>query len=293
MRASKTLTIWPIALAALLAAPSAIALGAQDDSEHDDLGLKAASLLESRCSSCHGPSSEKPRAVRAWADATDLAGTALNPDLITPGDPDDSTVFIVVADGDMPPPGSGIDPLTGDEIELLENWIKAGAIAPPKSPEQGSDEAAGAEKGSKGSDGAWLTAPLPRWLGHFHPLVIHFPLALLPVALLAELIARAFRRKELEITATFCFTIGAISTVPSASMGWLLAESTSHSGESLDLHRWLGVATASLAVLSLIPIYKNPRLRLPLLLLIAALAGATGHMGGSLSYGSDWLDWPK
>lgn len=288
MRASKILAMGLVALTQLSAAPNATAFPSQDD-----LGNRAAALLEARCSTCHGSDSEKPRAVRAWADATDLAATTADPDLIVPGDPDDSTVYIVVADGDMPPPGSGIDPLTEEETELLGEWITAGATFTPVASVDDVEGSGAADDGAASAEADWLDAPLPRWLGHFHPLIIHFPLALFSVALLAELLARVFRKDELGTTATFCFTIGALSAVPSAALGWMLAASTSHSGDALDLHRWFGVGTAAFSVICLIPMYKKPGMRLLILLVIAGLAGFTGHMGGSLSYGSDWLDWPK
>ena len=137
-----------------------------------------------------------------------------------------------------------------------------------------------------------MKKPLPRWLGHFHPLVVHFPIALLSVALLAEALALLLKKAELKIAATFCYTMGALSALPSSAFGWLLAASTSHRGDELMYHRWLGVSVAVLSLLLLRPFYTKPGLRLPILLLLAGLAGATGHLGGSLSYGSDWLDWP-
>lgn len=290
----------PSALASQLD-PLGLGLGAQED-----LGTAAAALLESRCASCHGPESKSPKAVRAWADATDIAATVLDEDLMTPGDPEDSTLYFVIADGEMPPSDSGISAFSVEETAVIEEWIKAGAPLPVAGPkvesadEASADEASAVGESSGGEgvpaaapkESSWMKKPLPKWIGRFHPLVVHFPLALLSAALLAEILAGLRKKDGLRTAATFCYTIGALSAPPSAAFGWLLAASTSHRGDELFYHRWCGVALAALTVLLLRPFYTKPGLRLPILALLAALAGATGHLGGALSYGSDWLDWP-
>jgi uncharacterized membrane protein/mono/diheme cytochrome c family protein len=271
----------------------------------NDLGAAAAELLETRCASCHGPESKDRKAIRGWADATDLAAAALDEDLMTVGDPEDSTLYFVIADGEMPPSDSEFAAFSEEETAVIEEWIRAGAPLPvPESADQPADpleDGAGAvgEAPVDGSapaatpkESSWMKRPLPKWLGRFHPMVVHFPLALLSVALLAELLAGLRKRDNLRTAATFCYTIGALSALPSAAFGWLLAASTSHHGDELFYHRWLGVALAALTLLLLRPFCTKPGLRLPILALLAALAGATGHLGGSLSYGSDWLDWP-
>jgi hypothetical protein len=43
---------------------------------------------------------------------------------------------------------------------------------------------------ASGAPGAWL----PLFLGRLHPLLVHFPVALLPTALLAELLGRRILR---------------------------------------------------------------------------------------------------
>ena len=280
---------------AMLFSPLASAF-AQEDSGH-----AAVEILTAKCASCHGPDTKEPKALRAWNGPGDLAASVLDPDFISPGDPDDSTIFIVIDEGEMPPSRSDIAPLTEEESAVIKDWITAGAPLPAPAPEAPAADG-DAESGS-GSNGAgskagskkesWLKKPLLRWMGHFHPLVLHFPIALFSVAFLAEALSRLLKKSELQLTATFCLTLGALSAAPTAGLGWLLAASTSHSGSDILYHRWLGVSVAVLSLLALKPFYSNPKLRLPILAFLAALVGATGHLGGSLSYGSEWLDWPK
>jgi uncharacterized membrane protein/mono/diheme cytochrome c family protein len=264
-----------------------------------DLGSAVAELLESRCSKCHGPDTDEPKAVRHWPDATDLAATAANPDLISPGDPDDSDLFLSVSFEDMPPPDSEVTPLSTEELALLSSWIEAGAPMPkPVAPEPGGSigvKSAGAEPPPPPGKQPAAEAGYKRfvtWVSHFHPVIVHFPIALLTAAMLAELLARLFRRQELGIAATYCLVLGTLAALPSAGLGLLLAAEGNRHGVELEWHRWLGVSVAIFSPLVLWVGHRRPGLRLPLLLLAAVLVGVTGHTGGTLSYGAEWLRWP-
>ncbi len=273
----------------------------------DALARRAAGLLIERCGSCHGPDSEEPKAVRGWADAWDLATTVADPELIVPGDPDDSWLFATIEDEEMPPSDSDVAPLTEEERGVIAEWIRAGAELPSEAAttiegppadsavarREGAETPSTAPKTQPKPAASWMKQPWPKWAGRFHPTVVHFPIALLTAALLAELLAKLLRKPELQPASTFCYTLGALSSVPSVAFGWLLAESTTHRGDELDYHRWLGVALAVVSLLGLRAFCTRPGTRLPLLLLLAALAGITGHLGGSLSYGTDWLALPK
>ncbi|QDV05092.1 Planctomycete cytochrome C [Planctomycetes bacterium Poly30] len=274
---------------------------ADPNQEGNARALEAAALLVERCGSCHGPDSKDRKATRGWADARDLAATVADPELIVPGEPDDSWLFAVIEDGDMPPSDSDVAPLDAAERAVLASWIRDGATVPIAEEAPLAEEAVTEEVLVVTESPAqpevdvpvhWMKQPWPKWLGRFHPTIVHFPIALLTAAFLAELLARVLRKPQLHHAATFSYTLGALSTVPSAAFGWLLAESTTHRGHELDDHRWLGVAVATVAVLGMTVFYRKPGLRLPLLALLAVLVGITGHLGGSLSYGSDWLSPP-
>lgn len=135
-------------------------------------------------------------------------------------------------------------------------------------------------------------------LGHLHPVLVHFPVALLIVGAALEL--RAFHRRRPQSPETLaCVAIGALGAVAASASGWIL-DAVEPAAASVDLHRWFGVATASLAVLTLILglIARNPareRLRRPyatLAFLTAAAVALTGHFGGSLTHGPDFITGP-
>lgn len=260
----------------------------------DDPAVAVARLLSERCADCHSADSDKPKARKAWVDANDLALTARNPKLVTPGDPDESDLFAAVSFDDMPPPDSDVAQFTEDEKALLESWIMDGAVVPEPAAESESDEPGteSAEAAAEASDPGWMRHPITRWASHHHPIIVHFPIGLLMAALLAELLGRAFKRPQLLATATFCLTLGALSALPAAGLGWLLAEQSNQHDGPLFWHRWLGVSTAALSVVTLLVGFKRPKMRLVLLLVVGALVSLTGHLGGTLSYGADWLQFP-
>jgi mono/diheme cytochrome c family protein len=75
-------------------------------------------LLQARCAGCHTYGQADPA---GWGAALDMSRLT-NSDVVVPGDPDGSRMIDRVAVvGNMPPVGPR---LTGDEIQLLRNWIK-------------------------------------------------------------------------------------------------------------------------------------------------------------------------
>ena len=267
-----------------------LALGALPQ---QDLASNVAELLESRCAVCHSPDSDKPRARKKWASANDLAATAADTSVVVPGVPDESELFNVIEFEDMPPSDSGLDLFNDEEKALLAKWITEGAVVPAEAADEiaGGNQVAAPKPKSK-SKSVW-EQPIPRWISHFHPLIIHFPIALLVAAFLAEFLARFLPAlKVTQSAASFCLGLGALSAVPSALLGWLLAENVSHRADEVFNHRWLGTATATAAVFVWWASRRWPKQRLLFLLVLAGAIGATGHTGGGLSYGEDWLKPP-
>lgn len=130
-------------------------------------------------------------------------------------------------------------------------------------------------------------------LGRLHPLLVHFPIALLLAALAAQgLAARAGRRDGPSEAAFFCLVLGTLGAVASALSGWLFAEHDPPGGPDLLFrHRWSGVGAAAGAVLTTLAAWRWKRgaaLARPTwigLLSTAALTGLTGHLGGAMVYG--------
>jgi len=137
------------------------------------------------------------------------------------------------------------------------------------------------------------------WIGRFHPMVVHFPIALFISALVAEILFAATRQELFRHALRFLLWGGALGAAVAASLGWTFAATgpTEH-GWLLDAHRWAGTAAA---VVGLVVLSVNERIERGMgtravlrvsLTAIAVLVGAAGFLGGSLLYGIDHLVWP-
>lgn len=136
-----------------------------------------------------------------------------------------------------------------------------------------------------------------QFLGRLHPLVVHFPIGLLVIALALELLTLNKKNQELRSGINLLLIIGAFSAIAAVIFGWLLKSQDQYSGNVLTIHQWSGIATAILAaaavILHRLMIRHNRRhlLKTYRAILIFTVLGVTvaGHYGASLTHGSDFL----
>jgi uncharacterized membrane protein len=132
--------------------------------------------------------------------------------------------------------------------------------------------------------------------GRFHPLLVHFPIALVLIAAVAELVSLTTRFPEWHMVAVANIRAGAAFAIAAAAAGWLLASSRIvEASPALEWHRWLGVAGALAAVaaaLATSEMDRPPRrhwLYRMALFWAAALVAVAGHFGALLVWGADFL----
>ncbi len=139
-----------------------------------------------------------------------------------------------------------------------------------------------------------LTFWLWQFLGRLHPLLVHFPIGLLVIALILEVYSRK-RREAFQSALYLILIIGALSAVLSSVFGWLLKDQDDYAGNTLAIHQWSGIATAVLATCTLyLFLLSNKRSQLikvyQTFLTLAVLGVAiAGHYGASLTHGVDYL----
>jgi mono/diheme cytochrome c family protein len=198
-----------------------------------DLASETRFIFSAKCAGCHGPNLSNPKGRFGYV--LDLARVAANREMVVPSFPDESELWELVGRGEMPPEDSPTGPLSAEEKGVIRAWIAAGAPANP----QGTTSAA--RTVGKG---------ILRWLGPFHLLAVHFPIALLISAALMEL-WRALRGSPIPLPSVrSCVLLGAASAVITAALGWIYADSGSGAGAPrlLGLHRWLGTTAAVWAI---------------------------------------------
>ncbi|HEX7898910.1 MAG TPA: DUF2231 domain-containing protein [Planctomycetota bacterium] len=151
------------------------------------------------------------------------------------------------------------------------------------------------------------TAPLWPWVlfGRFHPLVVHFPIALLTIAALVEGWGLARRRTAAGDTSWICVGIGALSAIVATVMGYAFAEGKTSDPDTLQLHERLGLITTIVSVLTVALAWRarrsggtgGPAMAFRAFLFVSALGvGVTGHFGGEMVYPDWWkyrMPWNK
>ena len=136
-----------------------------------------------------------------------------------------------------------------------------------------------------------------RWIGHFHPPLTAFPIAMLLGAALAEALRLLFKADWLDGATRWCIILGGFSAIITAPLGWAFA--VDHSGSwILEVHRWLGTA-AAVGALVLLVLSEWARRRRGgalklfrvVLFLAVPLVVATGFFGGAMVYGIHAYNW--
>ena len=135
-------------------------------------------------------------------------------------------------------------------------------------------------------------------LGRAHVLLVHFPYALLPLAVAFEFIGRRRTWDERHGTGRILLTVAAASAVLAVVSGWENAGEDALAATPLtqQLHRWSGVVVALVACVgvglgftSRETTDRAPKGYRPVLATAALLVLVTGHLGTTLVYGSGYL----
>ena len=137
-------------------------------------------------------------------------------------------------------------------------------------------------------------APWPiALLGRLHPLMVHFPIALLLVMLGLEVYPRVRRQSAPSSQLTAVLATAVLSSVAAVCFGLALATTEEFHGaaaRTLDQHRavGIGVAVCAIAAFAVRRHRRAGHAYLPLLTLAAVGVSVAGHLGGVLGHGADY-----
>ena len=135
------------------------------------------------------------------------------------------------------------------------------------------------------------------FVGRLHPLLIHFPIALVIFAAVAESAATLTDDDRWHTVAVANLRAGAACAVMAVVAGWRLALAPGIEVTSLlEWHRWLGtIGTGVMLAAALATFGTAGRSSFALWMYRMALLGAgalvavAGHLGGLLVWGADFL----
>lgn len=136
-------------------------------------------------------------------------------------------------------------------------------------------------------------------IGRLHPLLVHLPIGILLLAAVFEFLAyfKPYRKLRTAVPAMILF--GALASTLSVITGLSLAADGGYDERLIGVHKNAGILTTIFAWIiffardSIITMFRKKKkrrlVRAFLFIPLTALVGITGHMGGSLTHGEDYL----
>lgn len=135
---------------------------------------------------------------------------------------------------------------------------------------------------------------LKQLLGRLHPLIVHLPIGFIILGLLLQVVDR--NRKQYTSVIALIYLWSGFSAILACVTGYLQYLGEGYSFDSVKLHLWSGIATALFSFLMWARLkdfsittflFKIPILTLSALFFI--LISFTGHQGGNITHGEDYL----
>ncbi|MDX1586811.1 MAG: DUF1549 domain-containing protein, partial [Balneolaceae bacterium] len=134
-------------------------------------------------------------------------------------------------------------------------------------------------------------------VGRLHPLIVHFPIGALVIALFLEFMTFGGKRSELRSGIRWLVYIGAGSGLMAALVGLMLAYDGNYSESTIFYHRWGGILTVVLALVASWLLYraeeskkeKDLNIYRGTLASVVLVLTVTGHFGANLTHGSDYI----
>jgi len=127
-------------------------------------------------------------------------------------------------------------------------------------------------------------------LGRFHPLIVHFPIGLLFITLLLEIIDWKGKSGLYQSAVRLMLWVGTACAMAAVVFGLLLATNEGAEGNTLEIHRWTGIATFVCSALALFFFEKKQQgIFRTLLILTVAGVSVAGHYGAMLTHGDTYL----
>ncbi len=130
-------------------------------------------------------------------------------------------------------------------------------------------------------------------IGNFHPLFVHLPIGIILLAFALEMYSRFRPNLSADELILFVLASSGVTALASLGTGWLLGEEGGFDEDLLFLHRWMAVAftvtTILLFFLKRSKVKGVKKMYLPTFILVLILVSVTGHFGGNMTHGEDYL----
>ncbi|EAR00616.1 c-type cytochrome domain-containing protein [Maribacter sp. HTCC2170] len=131
-------------------------------------------------------------------------------------------------------------------------------------------------------------------LGRLHPLLVHLPIGFIVLGLLLQWYNR--KKGQYSQAITLIYFWATISAVLACITGYLQYTSEGYAFDTIKSHLWLGIITALFSFLMYLRLTEKNKIdiikRIPtkvLVVIILILISCTGHLGGNITHGADYL----
>jgi len=122
------------------------------------------------------------------------------------------------------------------------------------------------------------------FIGHLHPVIVHLPIGILLLGVLM-MVYQHYSKVDLRAPISLAFLVGSISAVMACIAGWILSNSGEYDALLVQKHQWTGISTAFIGLL----VYFLKQYRKLLAVILTLLVFITGHYGGTLTHGENYL----
>jgi len=129
------------------------------------------------------------------------------------------------------------------------------------------------------------------FIGRLHPLLVHLPIGILLLVIFFEWLPSKKKYRSLKRSINTILSIGAVTAILSCLTGYFLSINGEYDEEAVSWHQWSGIALALFTItytwIRRGKIFKPLHKFFSLLVLMFVII--TGHLGGSLTHGEDFL----
>jgi len=135
---------------------------------------------------------------------------------------------------------------------------------------------------------------LKQLLGRLHPIVVHLPIGFILAGLLFQWLNR--RKKDLNSVVAQLYLWGTLAAVLACLTGYLQYLGEGYAFETVKVHLWFGILTALVSLIMHLRLKEKTKFKfwtktskslIGVILLI--IISYTGHLGGSITHGDDYL----
>jgi uncharacterized membrane protein/mono/diheme cytochrome c family protein len=257
-------------------------------------GISAArKLFKRHCAECHGEDGTGTAARDDGSEIPDLTNATWQARRA------DAQLIASILDGKGPEMPPHRDVISEEQARRLAAYVRSFA---PTTWSPGPEDRKWPDRAQDTGSPRGLLEKSIRWLGKFHPPAVHFPIALLVAAAVAELLRMATGRPSFDAVSRYCIWFGAFTAVVAGALGWFAGRfQLTDASWVMMTHRWLGTSTVVCAGLVFVLSELSRRPDRPgtracfriTLLVLAMLVTVTGFFGGAVVFGLDHYRWAQ